>query len=836
MNQFKFKYEFREYQKRALDEVHKYMQDDKIHIVAAPGAGKTILALQLMVEIGKNTLILVPTIALREQWIKRFSEDFTAEMEGVEIKADILSDDLQVPKPVTVITYQAIYSAYKENMAELIRVLKKQKVSVVILDEAHHLKTSWWKALDDILKKLKTVKLISLTATPPYDVYQNEWKRYLELCGEIDTEIMSPELVKKGNLCPHQDYIYFNFPTEKQIEEIDGYHIKRNEVFQELCNSNEFVTAISLNPGIICLEERVDYFLGNFEYYIALRSFLKYKGISVQESIVKKETLIPEFTIELMEILLTNCIFSDRNSYKDFSDFFKQVRRKLNEIGAIQEGKVYLKENKTTKKLITQNIGKLNSIHKIVQKEYTNMHERLKMVIITDYIREDVYETEEEAEVNVMGAIPIFKSIRKMVTKEINIAVLTGSIVIIPTVMKEEVLTLCKERNIAEVEITELAYDFAYARVWVTEKVRKHIVAIITELFETYDIQVLIGTGALIGEGWDAPFVNSLIMATFISSFVTSNQIRGRAIRTCKKDKNKTANIWHLVCLEKSVTGGYHLGIDYKIVKKRFETFEGIYLNENKIGRGIHRLAIEEKNVKSESEIAYLNNKMEKAASEREKIHRQWEVALQKYVPVRMEKVSEEEYNIAIRQTKAAGIKSNVVQGMTIAALYGILFMLFGQQILLVDIGFAGILVWIGSKIWQKRKDVYSIRKIAKAVLLTLVDMKAVEKKSKIVVRQEKPEIIFYMSEGSTIEKSRYNSCLREMLEPIEVPRYVLNIKKGYYQVPSVIGKNKKWVQMLEKHLKKEFGRIKILYTRTPSGKRELLEIKIQTLVQSKKK
>ena len=48
----------------------------------------------------------------------------------------------------------------------------------------------------------------------PYDVEPNIWANYVSLCGEIDAEISVPELVKAKNLCPHQDYIYFNYPTE----------------------------------------------------------------------------------------------------------------------------------------------------------------------------------------------------------------------------------------------------------------------------------------------------------------------------------------------------------------------------------------------------------------------------------------------------------------------------------------------------------------------------------------------------------------------------------------------------------------------------------------------
>ena len=39
----KFKYEFRPYQKRVLDQVEKHIKDKKIHIVAAPGSRKNYI-------------------------------------------------------------------------------------------------------------------------------------------------------------------------------------------------------------------------------------------------------------------------------------------------------------------------------------------------------------------------------------------------------------------------------------------------------------------------------------------------------------------------------------------------------------------------------------------------------------------------------------------------------------------------------------------------------------------------------------------------------------------------------------------------------------------------
>ena len=51
-----FKWTFRNYQQRVLDEAETYLKDGKIHIVAAPGSGKTILGLELIRREGFKTL------------------------------------------------------------------------------------------------------------------------------------------------------------------------------------------------------------------------------------------------------------------------------------------------------------------------------------------------------------------------------------------------------------------------------------------------------------------------------------------------------------------------------------------------------------------------------------------------------------------------------------------------------------------------------------------------------------------------------------------------------------------------------------------------------------
>lgn len=61
---------WRSYQARVLQNVSRYLSDDKIHIVAAPGSGKTTLGIELIKRLNANTLILAPSITIREQGSK----------------------------------------------------------------------------------------------------------------------------------------------------------------------------------------------------------------------------------------------------------------------------------------------------------------------------------------------------------------------------------------------------------------------------------------------------------------------------------------------------------------------------------------------------------------------------------------------------------------------------------------------------------------------------------------------------------------------------------------------------------------------------------------------
>ena len=107
----KFYGTYRPYQQRVLDNLSSFLDNEKIHVVAAPGSGKTTLGLELILRLGNPSLVLVPSIAIREQWIDRFVSGFINDKDE---KDKWISNDIKNPKPIICITYQALYSAYKK--------------------------------------------------------------------------------------------------------------------------------------------------------------------------------------------------------------------------------------------------------------------------------------------------------------------------------------------------------------------------------------------------------------------------------------------------------------------------------------------------------------------------------------------------------------------------------------------------------------------------------------------------------------------------------------------------------------------------------------------------
>src|SRR5215472_8485945 len=103
-----FKSTWRSYQERLLGQLDSYLENRRLHLIAAPGSGKTVLGLEVIRRIGKPTLVLAPTITIRNQWADRLVENFLPEGDRLPCW---VSMDLRRPEALTIATYQALHAA-----------------------------------------------------------------------------------------------------------------------------------------------------------------------------------------------------------------------------------------------------------------------------------------------------------------------------------------------------------------------------------------------------------------------------------------------------------------------------------------------------------------------------------------------------------------------------------------------------------------------------------------------------------------------------------------------------------------------------------------------------
>lgn len=186
-----------------------------------------------------------------------------------------------------------------------------------------------------------------------------------------------------------------------------------------------------------------------------------------------------------------------------------------------------------------------------------------------------------------------------------RLGVLTGRLALIPSTAIAALQSASQALGISasQFNMQALWHDPDYTLLDFASGEGGPILELGTRLFAEGHINVLIGTAALLGEGWDAPAVNSLVMATVIGSFVSSNQIRGRAIRVDPQDEFKTANIWRLACVQ-SRDGADEAGHevngdverqadDWALLERRFRAFVGLRHDGAAIENGIERLGID---------------------------------------------------------------------------------------------------------------------------------------------------------------------------------------------------------------------------------------------------
>lgn len=881
---------WRTYQQRVLDRFDKYSDDRKIHVVAAPGSGKTTLGIELVRRLDSVALILAPTITIREQWAERIQESFLPQDNDILKSSDplsasaapdplvvsgsslpLLSQDLKNPGVITIATYQALHSAMNRISGvleeddelhtsetvdysdfDLVKKFQEQKLSTLCLDECHHLRSEWWKALEQFKSAFPQIFTVALTATPPYDSTPAMWTRYMDMCGSIDEEITVPELVKDGTLCPHQDYVYFNYPTKEEMKRIEVFNADVKEITDMILADETFFQAVQghtlLAPG--SSDEQI---LDNPAYFSSLLIFLAAKKVPCPERFQKLLGFrrLEELSPKWMELLMQGFFFDDPDSFAVDTVYREQLLHLFKSKGLIEKRKVLFCQNPALEKMMVNSMGKCDSIREITFAEYDSMQKDLRLLILTDYIRKE-YESslgDETKHVEQLGVLPFFEQLRRhavRINSGIRFAVLCGSVVIIPAEAKNTLLSIAEEPDRISFSSAGLLTD--YVKVNISGD-RHFMTGLVSRLFAEGYFQALIGTKSLLGEGWDSPCINALILASFVGSYMLSNQMRGRAIRIFKDEPDKTSNIWHLVCVRprKNMLDPYDRGDseDFAMLSRRMEHFLGLHYEEDSIENGMDRLSFVKPPFSPEN-VRKINARMLELSRKRSLLKERWERSLAVFD--RIETVDETGVrdkfipNVLLFDAIRNMIISTVL--MIIAAILAVsLCIRTGSgSVIGLTFGLFSILLYfierpLFKKVFCLGTPLGRLEQFGRGIRSALLKTGQLEmEESRVEAESAGTLYQIYLLGGTGRDKALFAKCVFEFFEVIDNQRYLLykssrkNKLDGCFVIPDCFARRREDADIFAKEMERFIGKYEVVYTRNAEGRKILLDARVTAL------
>jgi len=285
---FKSKIKLYDHQKQALS---KFIDKDFGVLVAPPGAGKTIMGLELIVRKKQPALILVHRKQLFDQWIERIESFLKIPKKDI---GQINSSKKKIGKKITIGMMQSFSRMEDEDVKKF-----KNQFGTIIVDECHHIPA---KTFRKVISNLDSYYLYGLTATPKRK--HNDEKLIFLYIGDIledmkshqnkSDEKLSHVVIKKTDLeIPFEHMI----DDPKILSKVLIFDSKRNKMILE-----DISLQVETGKKILVLTERK-------EHIEVLNLYLKKSfetiAISGGDSMAKRKLKLDQIKLGHFQILIS---------------------------------------------------------------------------------------------------------------------------------------------------------------------------------------------------------------------------------------------------------------------------------------------------------------------------------------------------------------------------------------------------------------------------------------------------------------------------------------------------------------------------------------------------
>lgn len=631
-----FRYPFRKYQRLVLDQVEAGQGDNRYHIVAPPGAGKTILGLELVRRFGAPAVVFAPTTTIQDQWQQKLAMFLPGDGDVQEVSS-LDSDRLA---PINVFTYQLISTpgeaaellrdlAHKRWIEELLtagqvadeqaaearlstlkannpaayardlatralhakrQLLREENrdvtaflhnnakalidhliahgVRTVVLDECHHLLDYWALVIRQLISRIENPYVVGLTATLPDPEDEFAFDNYHALLGDVDFEVPTPAVVKEGELAPYMELVQFVHPTEREDSFLQKVELEFATALAGVTGESRFAHWVRLSTLGSTEAEAPTHWESLLQrdapLAMAGMGYLIRTGVQPPAGVIVPNDLMTDADhqagVNEWLTLLERYGLDVLKMSPDRADHERLavLRTSLHPFGftLTEEG---LRQSRSIGDLVLSfSQSKDLAVARILRAEAAAQGDDIRAVVVTDFEhdRQGVVEAGEALDHDAGSARRVYGHIGADADlASLNPILVTGEVLEVLADRSDDSLAVfnrwlaeqrfkasCQPRPTKNVNVVEILGE---GRDWSP----RTYVEMVTGAFEAGFTKCLIGTRGLLGEGWDAVSLNTLVDLTTVTTSAAVQQLRGRSLRLDPSRPRKVAHNWDVICV-----------------------------------------------------------------------------------------------------------------------------------------------------------------------------------------------------------------------------------------------------------------------------------------------
>jgi hypothetical protein len=452
-----------------------------------------------------------------------------------------------------------------------------------------------------LIARLDRPFVVGLTATLPSPDDADQYENYTALLGDVDFEIPTPAVIKEGDLAPFRDLAWWVTPTETEQAYLRNVRRHFEEAVEATTTSpgfTDWLLELLSEPAAEVPEHDpgqgassngpaarwMDWALDNDELARAAVAASGLRGLELapgpRQLLTDMDGAPPAFDDWL--VLLERYGLERLKLSEDRADHasLATLRRAIAPFGLTLTERGLRQGRSVVDLVISFSDAKCRAAVDILELEWAAMGTRLRAVIVTDYERLASAATRAGGALD-RDAGSAFRAFRTIAldprTAGLNPVLVTGTTVRTSEAfgpqLRDHLTTAAQAAGLdlsPQIRLVDgVAEIDAGSSAW-----RPGLyVGLVSSLFEAGTCQVLIGTRALLGEGWDAPSANTLIDLTSVTTATGVQQLRGRILRLDPAWPTKTAHAYDVVCMDQSLERG---GIEFGRLVRRHDRTWGI--------------------------------------------------------------------------------------------------------------------------------------------------------------------------------------------------------------------------------------------------------------------